>query len=240
MVKTLVDIFRAKGHAPQGAHNGGEALELLGKMPFDCVMTDIRMNSMDGLTLFRAIRGAGHTLPVVFMTAYADEEVVRQGLDEGVVGAIIKPFDMERLLAFLNRVRRAGSVLIVDDDPGFCLAVEDILQARGFAAKCVSSAAALECVRHPEHQTILLDMKFDRAGGLEILGEIRKRWETVPVILVTGYRERIETVVNKALEREVHACLEKPVDVDRLLTLLAELRHAELRRLLAVPAGGGR
>ena len=240
MVKTLVDILRAKGHAPQGVHSGEEALELLGRMHFDCVVTDIRMGTMDGLTLFRAIRCAGHTLPVIFMTAYADEDMVRQGLKEGVVGAITKPFDMERLLAFLNRVRDAGSVLIIDDDPEFCLAIEDVLEARGFAVSRVSTAAALDCVLHPEQQTILLDMKFDRTTGLEILGGIRRRSESVPVILVTGYHGDMGEDVDEALRREAHACLDKPVDVDRLLALLAELRHTKLRRLLGIPAGGGR
>jgi len=239
MVKTLVDILRAKGHAPQGAHSGEEALELLGRLPFDCVVTDIRMGTMDGLTLFRAIRCAGHTLPVIFMTAYADEDMVRQGLNEGVVGAITKPFDMERLLTFLSGVREAGSVLIVDDDPEFCLAVEDVLEARGFAVKHASTATALDCALHPEHQTILLDMKFDRTTGLEILEKIRQRSASVPVILLTGYRGEPEGDADKALKGEVHACLGKPVDVDRLLLLLAELRHAKLRRLLGLPADGG-
>jgi two-component system response regulator HydG len=236
MVKTLVDIFRAKGHAPQGAHSGEEALELLGRMPFDCVVTDIRMGTMDGLTLFRAIRQAGHTQPVIFMTAYADEEIVRQGLIEGVVGAIMKPFDMERVLSFLNRVREAGSVLIIDDDPEFCLRLEDILEARGFSVEHVSSAAALGRVRHPERHIILLDVKFDRTGGLEILREIRRRSETVPVVLVTGYREEMK----EELKKELHACLDKPVDADRLLAMLAELHHARLRRLLESPAGESR
>jgi DNA-binding NtrC family response regulator len=239
MVKTLVDIFRAKGHAPQGAHSGEEALEMLARMPFDCVVSDIRMGTMDGLTLFRAIRQAGHMLPVIFMTAYADEDMVRQGLQEGVVGAITKPFDMERLLAFLNRVRQAGSVLIIDDDPEFCLSLEDALEARGFAVEHVSNAAALDRALNPEHQTILLDLKFDRTTGLEILKAIRRRSDTVPVVLVTGYREEMAAEVEEALKKEVHACLDKPVDMDRLLAMLAELRHARLRRLLETPAVEG-
>ena len=240
MVKTLLDIFRAKGHEPQGAHSGEEALELLGRMSFDCVVSDIRMGAMDGLTLFRAIRCAGHSLPVIFMTAYADEDMVQQALKEGVVGAITKPFDMERLLAFLNRVREAGSVLVVDDDPEFCLAIGDLLEARGFAVEHASGAAALERVAHPEHLTILLDLKLDRATGLEMLREIRQRSETVPIIMVAGRREETMAEADETLKEGVHACLNNPVDVDRLLALLSELRHAKLRRLLEISAGEGR
>ncbi len=237
MVKTLVDILRAKGHAPQGANSGEAALELLGKMPFDCVLTDIRMGTMDGLTLFRTIRCAGHTLPVIFMTAYADEEMVRQGLNEGVVGAITKPFDMEKLLSFLNGVRDAGSVLIVDHEPEFCLSVEGMLGARGFAVRHISNVAALDGAVGPNHQTILFDTGFDRGTGMEILGKVRQSSESAPVILVTDDCEKTGGLAGEALSIEAHACLEKPVDVDRLMELLAELRHVKLRRLLETPSG---
>ncbi len=239
MVKTLVDILRAKGHAPRGVHSGEEALDLLEVARFDCAVTDIRMGTMDGLTLFRSLRNAGHMLPVVFMTAYADEEMVRQGLNEGVVGAITKPFDMERLLTFLNRARNAGSVLIVDDDPEFCLAVENALAARGFSVRHVSTAA-LDGVLCPEHHAIVLNTKFDRAAGLEILGAIRRRCGSVPVILLAGPHRDTGGGVDESLRKEVHACLDNPVDVDRLLALLGELHQAKLRRLLVAPAAGDR
>jgi DNA-binding NtrC family response regulator len=83
-------------------------------------------------------------------------------------------------------------------------------------------------------------MKFDRTTGLEILKEIRSRLETVPVILVTGYQGQMREHVDAALKNEAHACLDKPVDMDRLLVLLAELRHARLRRMLEIPARQGR
>ena len=238
MVKTLVDILRAKGHAPRGVGSGREALELLETERFDCVVSDIRMGGMDGLTLFRAIRGAGHTLPVVFMTAYADEEMVRQGLSEGVLGAITKPFDMERLFSFLNRVRDAGTVLVIDDDRDFCRSLQDVLEARGFTVNHACAVDEIKGALEPEHQTILLDMKFDRKSGLEILREIRRRSETVPVILVTGYRAEMQREVAEALA-EAHSCFDKPVDIERLLGVLAELRNTRLRRLLEAPAGEG-
>ncbi len=240
MVKTLVDILRAKGHAPQGARSGEEALEMLGRMPFDCVVTDIRMGAMDGLTLFRLIRCAGHTLPVIFMTAYADEDMVRQALMEGVVGAVTKPFDMERLLAFLNRVRESGSVLIVGDDPESCLAIGDALEARGLSAEHMPSAAVFGCVPRPERLSILVDMRFNRTTGLEILQELRRSSGTVPIILVDGCREETGDAVDEALSGGIHACLDSPVDVDRLFALLAELRHAKLRRLLDTLTGEDR
>ena len=236
MVKTLVDILRAKGHDPRGVHGGEEALKLLEREPFDCVVSDIRMGGMDGLTLFRAIRNAGHMLPVIFMTAYADEEMVRQGLNEGVLGAITKPFNMERLITFLNRVRDAGTVLIIDDDQDFSRSLQGVLETRGFTVNHADGAGALEGAPNPEHQTILLDMKFDRGSGLEILRDIRRRSETVPVILVTGYRAEMQEDVTEALT-QAHACFDKPVDLERLLDTLDDLRHTRLRRLLEAPVG---
>jgi len=85
----------------------------------------------------------------------------------------------------------------------------------------------------------VLNAKFDRQAGLDILEGIRRRSASVPVILVTGRHPETGCEVEQALREEAQACLDNPVDVDRLLALLAELHHAKLRRLLATPAGGG-
>ena len=62
------------------ANSGQQALELARTQPFDCVLTDVRMPGMDGVELHRQLHQVQPGLPVVLMTAYASDEIIRKGL----------------------------------------------------------------------------------------------------------------------------------------------------------------
>ena len=53
---------------------GTEALAALARQPFDLVLTDLRMQPLDGLALLRALRSRAPHLPVMLMTAFGDVE----------------------------------------------------------------------------------------------------------------------------------------------------------------------
>jgi FixJ family two-component response regulator len=64
----------------------------------NCLITDFRMQGMDGLGLQRYVRLKRPELPVIFITAHHDDEVERCAFAEGAVSFIRKPFDAEELL----------------------------------------------------------------------------------------------------------------------------------------------
>lgn len=102
MARTLVDILRVKGYEVEGAHSASEALEKLGGDRFDCVLSDIRMPGVNGVDLYRAIKGRQPDLPVVLMTAYSDDKRVKEGLEGGAIRVFFKPLDINALLEFLS------------------------------------------------------------------------------------------------------------------------------------------
>ena len=65
----------------------------------DCLVTDLHMPGMSGLDLQVALRGQGHALPVILMTAYPDDAVHGRALDGGALAFLSKPVDPEDLLA---------------------------------------------------------------------------------------------------------------------------------------------
>jgi len=77
-----------------------------GQRPFDAVLMDLQMPGVDGLTATRRIRGElGRTrLPIVAMTANVSASDRRQALDAGMDEHVGKPFDLDRLVALLNRL----------------------------------------------------------------------------------------------------------------------------------------
>jgi two-component system response regulator FixJ len=67
--------------------------------PPGCVLTDVRMPDMDGLTLQRHLADAGVRLPVIVMTGHADVPLAVDALKAGAADFLEKPFDDTQLLA---------------------------------------------------------------------------------------------------------------------------------------------
>lgn len=248
MTKTLANIFRVKGYEAVVAHSGSEALEKVmeGPLdyaqnkpfdyaqngPLDCVLTDIRMPDLDGVELYRAIKARRPDLPVVLMTAYSADRLVEEGLEEGAIAALTKPLDINALLCFFSSLRWEQSVVVVDDDTRFCETLADILRQRSFAVTPVTDPYGVVERLKAKGQVVLLDMKLDGVGSLEVLKQIREQYPCLPVILMTGYREEMAQEIAVALKLGAYACLYKPFQIEELLQLLTKIRRQELRRVL--------
>lgn len=232
MTRTLADILSLSGHEVTEAGSGPDALEKVRALSFDCVLTDIKMPEMNGVELHRQLREAQPGLPVVLMTAYASDDLIRLGLDEGVVGVFDKPLNINHLLGFFSSLAKNRMVVIVDDDPEFCKTLDNILKIRGFKVTQITDPHAKVEQMTSGAQVILLDLKLNDINGMDVLANIRKGYPTLPVILVTGYREEMANVIQGALDIGAFPCLYKPLEIPQLLQMLVEIQKKHLRGLL--------
>ena len=81
-----------------------EFLELASKLRDGCIVTDVRMPEMDGLTLVRLLHEQGVNLPMVVMTGHGDVPMAVAAMKAGAIDFLEKPFDDE---VFLVTVREA-------------------------------------------------------------------------------------------------------------------------------------
>jgi DNA-binding response OmpR family regulator len=96
---------------PQGValvHAGGgqAGLAALAGGGFDAVLLDVMMPGLDGLSVLRKVRDAGHRVPVIMLTARGDEADRVVGLELGADDYVAKPFSPRELLARLRAVLR--------------------------------------------------------------------------------------------------------------------------------------
>ena len=87
---------------------GAVLLKRLAPAVSGCILTDIRMPGLDGLELFRRLRSAGHTLPVVMMTGHGDVPLAVEAMKLGACDFIEKPFGGEALLQALHSALERG------------------------------------------------------------------------------------------------------------------------------------
>jgi len=234
IAKTLVDILKVKGYQPDSANSGPEALDKILVNHYDCILTDIKMPGMNGVDLYREIQNINSEIPVVFMTAYAAEEIIEAGLDEGVIATLTKPLDINLLLQFFSSLSKERTAVIIDDDPEICTMLADILRLRNFSVLEVPDFPDINEVLQSNAQVVLLDLNLSGISGLDILTEIRKQDTHLPVVLITGHRKELSPMIETAFEYNIFACLYKPIHIEELLNVLNKIQRAEMARLLKI------
>jgi two-component system OmpR family response regulator len=104
----LQDALTAAHFAVDHAPDGEEALFLGETEPYDAVVLDLGLPRLDGLSVLRRWRAAGHSMPVLILTARDAWTEKVAGLDAGADDYLAKPFAMGELLARVRAlVRRA-------------------------------------------------------------------------------------------------------------------------------------
>lgn len=92
--KLLIETFRDHYHVEE-AQNGFEALEKTEKYLPDVIILDMRMPGMDGLETIKKIRAINKYVPIILMTAYDSEELIKVLQNMHAVEYISKPFDID-------------------------------------------------------------------------------------------------------------------------------------------------
>ena len=106
MTETLADVLEVKGFTVRAAASGAEALEVLRAQPVDILLTDVKMPGMNGLELYREARKIYPSLVTIFMTAYAADELIMQGMVEGVRIVLDKPVDINFMISLFSAEKR--------------------------------------------------------------------------------------------------------------------------------------
>ena len=94
------------GYAVDWVGSAERAIEVAQTESFDIAVVDVGLPAMDGLQLIQALRKAGHTMPMVVLTARDALADRVRGLDKGADDYIVKPFELPELLARLRALLR--------------------------------------------------------------------------------------------------------------------------------------
>ena len=103
------------GYRVSTAASGEEALGKLAARRPDVVITDLRMDGMDGLALFDRIRSDAPSLPVILLTAHGTVPDAVDATQRGIFAFLTKPFDGHELLAQVGRALRLSGGEIRND-----------------------------------------------------------------------------------------------------------------------------
>ncbi len=103
-LRVVSALLNRQGYAVTTSSTGDEALSLYEEVQPDLILLDVMMPSMDGFEVLAALRARAPDarVPVIFVTAAHDRDLLLRAFDAGVVDYVTKPFLPEELIARVN------------------------------------------------------------------------------------------------------------------------------------------
>jgi two-component system response regulator HydG len=222
LLLTLVANLELEGFDVMEAKNAEQALALLASHTFDVVLSDIRMPGMNGVDLCRAIHRMKPEIPVILMTAFTAEGLVRDAVSEGALMVIPKPFAIEHLLRMLHTAMHRPVVLVIDDIVEVAETMAAALHAVGLPARAVyDGSSAIEAFRAGDIGVCIVDMVMPGLSGPDVIDQIRAIDRSVIVIAISGYD--VEELFRR-VAHQADTILRKPIEPTDLLQAIASAR----------------
>ncbi len=108
VLAALCEGLRSAGYRVTGTATPEDALGIAERDAPDLALLDVRMPGMDGIELGRKLRELG-AIPFLYLSAYGDSKIVGQAVEEGALGYLVKPLDIQQIVpsieAALTRAR---------------------------------------------------------------------------------------------------------------------------------------
>ena len=101
--KRLKPALAKSGYEVDVVETGADALRKLQERTYDIVVTDVRMEGVDGLEVLRQVRARSPRTAVIMITGYATVDVAREALTLGAFDFIAKPFRLDDLRTAITR-----------------------------------------------------------------------------------------------------------------------------------------
>lgn len=106
-IRRMLEFYlESEGFEVEGIATGGDAMQRLDGDPPDALVLDVMLPHHDGLEILGALRAnpSWKDIPVLMLTAKSDERDVVRAFDAGADDYVVKPFQLDALVARLNRL----------------------------------------------------------------------------------------------------------------------------------------
>lgn len=121
MARTNIEhVMRKEGHAVEIAANGKEALEKLAGREFNLVITDLKMEKMDGIQLIESIKHISPLTDVIMVTGHATVDSAVNALTKGAADYLTKPFKLDELRNTVKRILERKQHTCITRGPILC------------------------------------------------------------------------------------------------------------------------
>jgi FixJ family two-component response regulator len=108
--RAMRDLLRSLGYAVEHFSSAEQFLEWNSANQTSCIITDVRMPGIGGVEFQARLIAQGHRIPMIFMTAFPDENEKARVLNAGAIGFLPKPISQKSLVECLTRAFAASNL----------------------------------------------------------------------------------------------------------------------------------
>jgi len=250
MCDNMLELLGNKDIHITTVSKGKEAIQLLAHCEFDCMVLDLGLSDISGFDLIEKIHKQVNIidLPIIIYTGkdlskkeefrlrkHADSIIIKgvkstdRLLDEvslflhrGDNGQREKKLEKEKARHQEDKIFKGKKILIVDDDARNIFALSSVLEEREIEVLGAENGLeALDLLKHRDHiDLILMDVMMPELDGYEAIQRIRKMdsYTKIPIIALTAKAMKGDR--QKCIDSGANDYLSKPVNIEKLLSLL--------------------
>ena len=116
-------------------------------------------------------------------------------------------------------------ILIVDDEQRYADMLAKRLGLRSLTCKvCYDGQTAIDIVGEEFFSVVILDLRLPDLYGTEVLTRIKQCWPETTVIILTGHGTEKDR--EQCMARGAHSFMNKPLDIDRLVTIMTGIKES--------------
>jgi two-component system, response regulator PdtaR len=209
----VAEILSDAGADVQVVADAPAALELMAHTRFDGVVTDMKMPGISGAEFLKRLRLIDPGVPVVLLSAWAQDAQVDEARRLGLLAFLSKPTGTPQLIALMEHARRDACVVLIDDDRAMLENLSEALATRGFTVCSASSLQELDRL-NVKPIAALVDVRLPGSSDGAAVAKIKELFPNTPMLVVTAARE---------FEAEGAEIFRKPFDTAKLMERIEAL-----------------
>jgi DNA-binding response OmpR family regulator len=173
IVRGLRDALEFEGFEVQGRGTGGEGVEAAMDWGPDCILLDLMLPDDNGYHVCETLRQRDETVPIIILTAKAQESDKIRGLDAGADDYVTKPFSVAELIARINAIFRRQARLAQTDETftigAWTIDARKHTMTKGRANKRMTfyELEVLKLLRERSEETVSRDELLEKVWGVQ-------------------------------------------------------------------------
>jgi CheY-like chemotaxis protein len=223
LLNTFALILKRKGYIVDTAEDGEQALFKYAQHHFDVVLMDAIMPRMGGIEALHRMRENDPLAKIILMTAYCEEDQLQKVLQEGAYSALYKPVNIAMLMKLIGELTSDPLILVVDDDDDFRFSLARMMEMHGYkVTTAMNGEDAIKIAANQLFNLAFVDIKMSVMDGLTTSLKLKELNKNMHIVMMTGYRDEVKSIVDHAAQQGIVRCLYKPFGMDELRELVCQ------------------